>query len=166
MGDEEGYEDSRHSSRFGDDARAPLVIRGRDEVRRGAEYPRSAAVTEDEEGREVDLKWDLLHPAFIAPFRRGPEKLLCVGLALRPEQHSDTLVLMSLEFYSLDKGMYLNSALVFDPFEFIAMQGDLPRVEVRDRDIQRELRLVNKTHEFLFPLTNLDEGNWQCNPLP
>ena len=72
---------------------------------------------------------------------------------------------MSLEFYWLDKWVYLNPALVFEPFEFIAKQGDLPK-EVRDQAGRRELRLVNKTHEFLYPLTDLDMGNWKCNPLP
>ena len=82
MGDvgAESVDYSRNSLPSLDNADAPLMRR-RDKVCAGAKYPHSAAVIEDEEGRGVDLKWDLLHPAFIAPFRRGPDKLLWLGTA-------------------------------------------------------------------------------------
>lgn len=151
-------------------------------LRSPAEYPRMPVVTEDQEERPVDLKWDLLHPAFLVPFRRGTEKLLCIGLALSPYQStgllrpnqipetlsslqsSETLVLMSLEFFSLEKGEYLQEIKPFEPFEFTAMEGAVPRIKVIEEGAGRVLCLENKTHRFLFSLTET-EGVWKCSPL-
>ena len=139
-----------------------------------ASYPQMSAVTEDAEGRPVDFTWDLLHPAFIVPFRRGTDILLCVGLALKPratlrlyetgEQDSDTQVLMSLEFFSFEKKEYLGETKRFQPFEFIAFEGPVPRVTVLEEGDSRDLCLENTTHQFLFSLTDM-EGTWKCSPL-
>jgi len=141
-------------------------------IRPAPHYP-NTSVKEDEEGRLVELDWDLLQPAFMVAFQTKHfqtehEKYLCLGIAMKSD-FPGYLVLMSLEFYSLDKAEKSTSigrSLVLYPFEFIAMKGVVPNVQVLEHGEDRVLHLVNETYQFEYSLTKLKDGEWSIEPLP
>ena len=136
-------------------------------IRPAPQYP-NTSVKEDEEGRLVELNWDLLQPAFMVAFQTEHEKYLCLGIAMKSD-FPGYLVLMSLEFYSLDmakKSTSIGRSLVLYPFEFIAMKGVVPNVQVWEIGDSRVLHLENETYQFEYSLTKLKDGEWSIEPLP
>jgi len=150
------YPESYRSSLNSQDDTPLMLVQ---HIRPAPQYPNTTA-KEDEEDRKVVLKWDLLQPAFIAAFRKGLENFLCLGLAL-PSALPGHLVLMSLEFYSLDKSEYIGQAKAFDPFEFVVMNGSEVLDGREDRD-ERLLHLENETHQFEYSLTK--QETWRVRP--
>ena len=145
-------------------------------IRPAPQYQSNTSVEEDEEDRPANLKWDLLRPAFMVVFHKrsetqDSEKCICLGLALQSSLEltlkailPSHLVLMSLEFFSLDKSEYIGKALGFEPFEFIARRGSVPNVQVLEYGEERELHLENETHQFEYSLTK--QGTWRISLKP